>query len=321
MGFLSKLFGKKHEADDRFKMIMENNRRTESSANNQGACSALRKVFYGMDFPVIMLKLDKLYQTIAEKEKELDNIRRIGTLSAGVSADYVHTLRAEHLSYQREYNLILEQNSSLANSRNKIIIDTFKDHWLEKVEYQIGESVEIDIDKRLQNPEKFPLYFLGKIGEDCQYDFYTLEGAFLKRDKKTSQVIYLGEGRVSCYLKRDETSNSVSIDQELVTATVFNNWIYWYESQSITSDKFIYRRSTDGRLYEQLDWLSNEKTITSNGHSTHSVSEDKVRKMSATPLELIIEVNRITRDENYIITVKETKEPIPMEFTEGEGSF
>ena len=255
----------------------------------------------------LILKLDKLYQIIAEKEEELDNIRKIGTLGAGVNADYVHNLRAEHLSCQREYNLILEQNPSLTSSRNKIIIDTFKDHWLEKVDYQIGKLVEIDIDKRLQNPEKLPLYFSGKIGEDCQYDFFTLEGSFLKRDKKTYQVIYLGEGRVSCYLKRDELTNSVTIDRELVAAAVFNNWIYWYESKSIASDKFIYRRSTDGRLYEQLDWLSNEKTITSNGHSAHSVSEDKVRKMSATPLELIIEVTRITRDENYIITVKDTK--------------
>ena len=52
MGFLSKLFGKKDETDDLFKMIMENKRRTESSANYQVSCSALRAVFYGMDFSV-----------------------------------------------------------------------------------------------------------------------------------------------------------------------------------------------------------------------------------------------------------------------------
>ena len=50
MGFLSKLFGKKDETDDLFKMIMENKRRIDSSANYQVSCSALRAVFYGMDF-------------------------------------------------------------------------------------------------------------------------------------------------------------------------------------------------------------------------------------------------------------------------------
>jgi len=50
MGFLSKLFGKKDETDDLFKMIMENKRRTEASANYQVSCSALRAVFYGMEF-------------------------------------------------------------------------------------------------------------------------------------------------------------------------------------------------------------------------------------------------------------------------------
>ena len=50
MGFLSKLFGKKDETDDLFKMIMENKRRTEASANYQVSCSALRDVFYGMEF-------------------------------------------------------------------------------------------------------------------------------------------------------------------------------------------------------------------------------------------------------------------------------
>lgn len=50
MGFFSKLFGKKDETDDLFKMIMENKRRTEASANYQVSCSALRAVFYGMKF-------------------------------------------------------------------------------------------------------------------------------------------------------------------------------------------------------------------------------------------------------------------------------
>lgn len=50
MGFFSKLFGKKDETDDFIKMIMENKRRTEASANYQVSCSALRAVFYGMKF-------------------------------------------------------------------------------------------------------------------------------------------------------------------------------------------------------------------------------------------------------------------------------
>ena len=52
MGFLSKLFGKKDETDDFIKMIMENKRKTEASANYQVSCSALRTVFYSMDFSV-----------------------------------------------------------------------------------------------------------------------------------------------------------------------------------------------------------------------------------------------------------------------------
>ena len=50
MGLLSKIFGKKDNTDDFIKMILENQRRAEVSANYQMSCSVLRRTFYGTDF-------------------------------------------------------------------------------------------------------------------------------------------------------------------------------------------------------------------------------------------------------------------------------
>ena len=100
----------------------------------------------------LMMRLAKLRDSIKKKENEVDNIRKLGMLKAGVNRDYVHNLRAELLSCQREYNFILDQNPALA-AGGKIIIDTFKDHWLGKSEYRILEPVEVNIEKRLQESD------------------------------------------------------------------------------------------------------------------------------------------------------------------------
>lgn len=250
-----------------------------------------------------LMRLNKLTQAIAEKEAELDNIREIGTKKAGVDNTYVRTLRARHLDYQREYNAILEQNPTLVAHYPTIAIDTFKDSWLEKKDYQILEPVEIDLDARLSKTSIMHLNF--KIGEDEYYEIYTIDDSFIRRDKHSQATVYLGEGHVSVYLKKDTITGSVVHDTESIPAAVFNHWVYWYESGSILSDKFIYRRSLDGQVVEKLDWLSNEKTIEVMGHSAHSVSEDKARKMLLKSNSLIIEVFRITRNDTYQIIVDE----------------
>lgn len=228
----------------------------------------------------LMMRLAKLRDSIKKKESEVDNIRKLGMLKAGVNRDYVHNLRAELLSCQREYNFILDQNPALA-AGGKIIIDTFKDHWLGKSEYRILEPVEVNIEKRLQESDW--LQQNTKIGEDAQYEIYFISGSFLRRNKADSSVVYLGEGSD--------------------IAAIFNGWIYWFEFGSILSDKYIYRRSIDGLLFEKLDWLSNEKTTEILGESAHCLSEDSVRKMTADSNTLIIEVFRKTRNETYSITV------------------
>jgi len=254
----------------------------------------------------LLMRLNKLSQAIAEKEAELDNIREIGTKKAGVDHDYVCGLRHRHLTYQREYNTILEQHPSLANHYSKIIIDTFKDSWLEKKEYQMLEPVEIDLQKRLAKKRSaFELYLTAKIGENEQYEVYSIDGSFIRVEKGTDTAVYLGEGCVPSYVKKDESGTSFVSDKERIAAVLYKNWVYWYESGSILSDKFIYRRSLDGQHSEKLDWLSNEKTFEAMGHSVHNVSEDKVHRMLLKSSSLIIEVFRITQNATYQIIVSE----------------
>ena len=254
----------------------------------------------------LLMRLNKLSQAIAEKEAELDNIRKIGTKKAGVDHDYVADLRRRHLTYQREYNDILEQHPSLANHYSKIIIDTFKDSWLEKREYQMLEPVEIDLQKRLAKKRSaFEFYLTAKIGENEQYEVYSIDGSFIRVEKGTDAVVYLGEGHIPSYIKRDESGDSFISDKERIAAALYKNCVYWYESGSILSDKFLYRRSLDGQLNETLDWLSNEKTIEAMGHSAHCVSEDKVYRMWVESDSLVIEVFRITQNAPYQIVVRE----------------
>ena len=254
----------------------------------------------------LIMRLNKLSQAIAEKEAELNNIREIGTKKAGVDHDYVCGLRRRHLTYQREYNTILEQHPSLASHYSKIIIDTFKDSWLEKKEYQILEPVEIDLQKRLAKKRSaFELYLTAKIGENEQYEVYSIDGSFIRVAKGTNAAVYLGEGCIRSYIKKDESGTSFVSDRERIAAALYKNWVYWYESGSILSDKFIYRRSLDGQYTEKLNWLSNEKTLEAMGHSVHNVSEDKVLRMLEDGGSLIIEVSRITRNATYQIIVNE----------------
>lgn len=254
----------------------------------------------------LLMRLNKLSQAIAEKEAELDNIREIGTKKAGVDLDYVCGLRRRHLTYQREYNTILEQHPSLANHYSKITIDTFKDSWLEKKEYQMLEPVEIDLQKRLAKKKSaFELYLTAKIGENEQYEVYSIDGSFIRVEKGTNTAVYLGEGCVPSYIKKDESETAFVSDKERIAAALYKNWVYWYESGSILSDKFIYRRSLDGQYSEKLDWLSNEKTFEAMGHSVHNVSEDKVLGMLLDGGFLIIEVSRIPRNATYQIIVNE----------------
>ena len=254
----------------------------------------------------LLMRLNKLSQAIAEKEAELDNIREIGTKKAGVDHDYVCGLRHRHLTYQREYNTILEQHPSLANHYSKIIIDTFKDSWMVKKEYQMLEPVEIDLQKRLAKKRSaFELYLTAKIGETEQYEVYSIDGSFIRVEKGTDTAVYLGEGRVPSYIKKDESETAFVSDKERIAAALYKNWVYWYESGSILSDKFIYRRSLDGQHSEKLDWLSNEKTFEAMGHSVHNVSEDKVHRMLLKSSSLIIEVFRITQNATYQIIVSE----------------
>ena len=115
-----------------------------------------------------------------------------------------------------------------------------------------------------------------KIGEDEQYEIYNIDGAFLRRNKTTMSIVYLGKGEICSYLNKDKLTGKIVHDENYTTATVFNHWIYWYESNGICSDKFICRRSIDGQFFEKFDWLSNEKIPEYGGTSIHIVSEDKV---------------------------------------------
>lgn len=248
----------------------------------------------------LIMRLNKLSEIIAEKEAELENIREIGTRQAGVDDGYVRNLRNKHLTYQREYNAILEEQPSLANHYPKIIIDTFKDHWLDEKEYQILEPVEINLQKRMTETSWFHLK--AKIGETELYEIYAIEGSFIRLEKRTNSAVYLGEGNVPKYSK----STDIGVqDDDRIAAAVYKNWVYWYESNGIMSDKFIYRRSLDGQLTEKLDWLSNEKTMEVAGHSAHYVSEDIVFRMFLESGSLVIEAFRKTQKATYRIIVSE----------------
>lgn len=185
---------------------------------------------------------------------------------------------------QREYNLLLEQNRPFTEGVTEIIVDTFKDYWLEKKQYNLLEPVEVDLDKRIR--ESSFLHIAKKIGENVRYEIFSVERSFIRRDRTDRSTVYLGEG----------TAN----------ATVFKEWIYWYEFGSILSEKYIYRRRIDGTGCERLDWLSNEKTLEIAGDFGHYVSEDNVKKMISNSDELIIEVFRKSKNETYKIIITES---------------
>ena len=248
----------------------------------------------------LLMQLNKLSEIIAEKEAEMSNIRKIGRIQAGVDDDYVRELRNKHLTYQREYNAILEEYPSFANYYPKIVIDTFKDIWLAKKEYQILEPVEIDLQKRMN--EKNQIYLTAKIGENELYEVYAVQGSFIRLEKCTNIAVYLGEGSVPKYARSTDVGTQ---DDDRIAAAVYKNWIYWYESNGIISDKFIYRRSLDGQFTEKLDWLSNEKTMEAVGHSAHCVSEDIVFRMFLESNSLVIEAFRKTQKATYQIIVSE----------------
>ena len=173
----------------------------------------------------LIMRLNKLSEIIDEKEAELENIREIGTRQAGVDNGYVRNLRNKHLTYQREYNAILEEQPSLANHYPKIIIDTFKDHWLDEKEYQILEPVEINLQKRMTETSWFHLK--AKIGETELYEIYAIEGSFIRLEKRTNSAVYLGEGNVPKYSK----STDIGVHDDVsIAAEVYKNWVYWYES-------------------------------------------------------------------------------------------
>lgn len=247
-----------------------------------------------------IMRLNKLSQIIAEKEAEIENIRKIGTNKAGVDFNYVRDLRGSHLAYQREFNSILEQHPSLENHYSKIIIDTFRDFWLERKEYQVLEPVEIDLEKRLsQNSISRAAV---KVGEDEQYEIYFIDGSLIRLEKCTQSTVYLGECRIATYLNNDNS--------RVIAAAVYMHWVYWYESGGIAGDGFIYRRSLDGQLIEKLDWISNEKTIDA---MCHSVSDDKVHRMLLKSDSLIIDVFRSTQNATYQIVVHEDSGTLKVE--------
>ena len=248
----------------------------------------------------LIMRLNKLSESIAEKEAELENIRKIGTRQAGVDNGYVRELRNKHLTYQREYNAILEECPSFANHYPKIVIDTFKDKRLVKKEYQILEPVEINLQKRMTETSLFHLK--AKIGETELYEIYAIEGSFIRLEKHTNSAVYLGEGNVPRYSKSTDIGAQ---DDERIAAAVYKNWVYWYESNGIMSDKFIYRRSLDGQLTEKLDWLSNKKIIEAMGRYAHNVSEDIVFRMFLESDSLVIEAFRKTQKATYRIIVSE----------------
>ena len=119
-------------------------------------------------------------------------------------------------------------------------------------------------------------------------------------------IVYLGKGEICSYLNKDKLTGKIVHDENYTTATVFNHWIYWYESNGICSDKFICRRSIDGQFFEKFDWLSNEKIPEYGGTSIHIVSEDKVLRMSSDTASLVIEVKRMSKNDVYRIIVSES---------------
>ena len=176
-----------------------------------------------------------------------------------------------HLQYQNkqyQYNQIIDQHG-LTGIMEKQIIDTFDQ---KKSSYSVLDKVEIDLRKRIRESSRWS--GCKQIAESNDYSFFCCDGVMLRQDKTSAEVVFFGDGSS--------------------TACVYNGWLYWYEWGSILSDKYICRRSIDGKSVERLDWLSNKKTMEALGQSAHMVSEDKVISISLNGDALIVEVGRIS---------------------------
>ena len=157
--------------------------------------------------------------------------------------------------------------------------------------------VEVDCEKRVKKSSK--LFRNVRIGENERYIMYCISNSFIRKDKETGQTVFFGKGSIPTYYDRDTQTGELVVVTDEVSASVYNGWFYWYDNGSTYSDKFIYRRSLDGKTIEKLDWLSNKKTT----HAGHIVSEDVVRNMFLSEDKLIIEVYRKSTGTRYNITV------------------
>lgn len=220
---------------------------------------------------------NQLAQIISELQ-ELDKKLKLGWADSIIeqeSADsgmtpqqYKVFLRLQYQNKQYQYNQIIDQHG-LAGIKEKQIIDNFDER---KSTYSILEKVEIDLRKRIRESSRWS--GCKQIAESAEYTFFCCDGVMLRQDKTSGVVVFFGKGST--------------------TACVHNGWLYWYEWGSILSDKYICRRSLDGKSAERLDWLSNKKTMEVMGHSAHEVSEDKVVDIISDGETLIVEVQRIS---------------------------
>ena len=244
--------------------------------------------------------LKELREYIEKVDDELERIEKIGYKAAGVRFDDCKHLREGQLERQRDYNVLLDEHPEVSGFA-RIQVDTFKDRWLrDDREYELLDVVEVDCEKRVKRSSM--LFRNVRIGENEKYIMYCISNSFIRKDKKTGQTVFFGKGSIPAYYDRDVQTGKLVVVTDEVSASVYNGWFYWYDDGSTYSDKFIYRRSLDGKTIEKLDWLSNNKT----SHAGHIVSEDVVRNMYLSNDKLVIEVYRKSTGTRYNITVCET---------------
>ena len=260
---------------------------------------------------LIDIELSALIFEIRQTEEQLSFISKKGLLDndvkkmaqeAGYDPDsYKKQLRARYISQQRSFNkLLLSSEESFGFT--PLIIDTFDDFlWKDhKIGYSLLDKVEIDIEQRIKTSSWLKKTTV--IGETSDYVFYCCDHSFVRKSKIKNEFVYFGEGTT--------------------IAAIFDNWLYWYEWGSIMSDKFIMRRSVDGRQTEKLDWLSNKKTMEVIGESAHCVSEDRVLGLNASNDSLVIRVRRITGKDNiYNIIVTSNNGTITTKKVIESGDF
>ena len=256
-------------------------------------------------------ELGELKIAIKECETKLEEIRQLGlrddtiekkaAMSGVDAAQYKKCLRKKIIDLQRKYNSLIDDNH-LTASKEKYIIDTYDDFRFDdnyRNKYKLLDKIDIDIDKRIRDSSL--LNRCSKVDENENDIIYCYDHDFLRKDKRTGEFVYFGSGSE--------------------TATIYNDWVYWYEWGSILSDKFIMRRKLDASSEEKLEWLSNKKTGEAIGHSYHIVSEDKVQKMYTENGMLIIIVKRISKGGGVykiIATEEGTSLKLRKEIMEGE---